>query len=181
MRQLLAVSLLALLLPFAAYRQKPDDFSFSISLTRGERSRDSHSQTTTITLKGRELIYEKSYRGYRGGSRRAPVKKVFSIRNEDLEHLKKVVRDKNLLASDMLSVADEGGGVRRYFEMALNVSLDGKTSSIEISGPVTAVEIKEKSPYQKALSLLDIVYKILAEQDKEIGYEHKDLIEEGLD
>lgn len=176
MRRLIALILFSLLLALAADGHRPDDFSFNISLTRGERSRDSHSQMSRITLKGRELVYEKSYSGYRGGARSQPVRKSFRIKDEDVERLKKLVRDENLLASDSLEVEGASGGVRRYFAIALNISLDGKKSTIEINGPRNATEIKEKPLYHKADALLDAVYKILSEQDKEIGYENRDLI-----
>ncbi|HEX8747724.1 MAG TPA: hypothetical protein VF717_11040 [Pyrinomonadaceae bacterium] len=166
---------MALLLPFAVDGRGPEDFSFSISLTRGERSRDSHSQTTRITLKGQELLYEKSYAG-RGGSRSVPVRKSFRLRDEELEQLKKLVRDNELLTSDTLAAAEAESGVSRYFRIALNINLGGRKSSIEVSGPRNATEIKEKRAYQKANALLDAVYKILAERDKEIGYENRDLI-----
>lgn len=180
-KRLIVLSLLALLLPFAAHGRKPDDFSLGISLTRGERSRDSHSQTTRITLKGRELLYEKSYSGYRGGARSVPVRKSFRIRNEDVKHLKKLVRDEDLLTSDTLAVAGAGGGIRRYFEIVLNINLDGKKSYIEISAPRNATEIKEKRAYRKSYALLDAVYKILSDLDKEIGYENRDLISGGAE
>lgn len=176
MRRLIAFTLLALLLPSATYCRSPEDFSLSISLTRGERSRDSHSQTTRITLKGLELLYEKSYSGYRGGARSVPVKKSFTIKREDLERLKKLIRDNELLASDSLAVAGAQGGVRRYFAIELNITLDGKKSSVEISGPRSASEIREKKIYLKASALLEAVYGLLVEQDKEIGYEYRDLI-----
>jgi hypothetical protein len=178
MRRLIALALLTFLLPLAVQGNRPDDFSLNISLTRGERSRDSHSQTTRITLKGRELVYEKSYAGYRG-ARSVPVKKSFRITDEDVEGLKKLVRENDLLTSDALKVAGADSGVRRYFELKLNVNLDGKKSSIEIYAPRSAEEIKEKAAYRKAYALLDAVYKILARQDKEIGYENRDLINEG--
>ena len=178
MRRLIALTLLALL-PLAGYSRRPEDFSLSATVTRGERSRDSHSQTTRITLKGRELIYEKSYSGFRGGAKSAPVKKSFRIKDEDLELLKKLVRDNELLASDALAVEGPEGGVRRYFEIELNINLDGKKSSIEISGPRNAADIREKKIYRKTNALLDALYKLLAEQDKEIGYENRDLIISG--
>jgi hypothetical protein len=180
MRRLIALSILALLLPFAADGRKPEGFSFGISLTRGERSRDSHSQTTRITLKGQELLYEKSYTG-RGGSRSVPVRKSFRLRDEELEQLKKLVRDTELLKSDTLSAPEGESGMRRYFRIALNINLDGQKSYIEISGPRNATEIKEKRIFQKANTLLDAVYKILSEQDKEIGYENRDLISGSAD
>ncbi|HEY0319874.1 MAG TPA: hypothetical protein VGC66_02780 [Pyrinomonadaceae bacterium] len=178
MRRLIALSLLALLLPFSAYCKRAEDFSLDISLIRGERSRDSHSQATHITLNGRELVYEKSYRGYRGGARSEPVKKSFKIKDEDVERLKKIVLDNSLLTSDSLEVEGAQGGVRQFFELALNINLNGKKSSIEISAPRSATEIKEKPVYVRANALLDAVYKILAEQDKEIGYENRDLIDD---
>lgn len=177
MRKLVALTLLILLFPFASEaRQRGDDFSLSITVTRGERSRDSHSQTTRITLKGRDLSYEKTYAGFRGGARSAPVKKSFRLTEQDVEKLKKLVRDNELLTSDSLAVAGAEGGVRRYFEIALGINLDGKRSSIEITGPRDAAVVKEKPIYSRANALLDAVYAILSAQDKEIGYENRDLI-----
>ena len=175
MRRLIALSLLALLLPFTAHGRKPDDFSLSISLTRGERSRDSHSQTTRITLRGRELVYEKSYSGYRG-ARSVPVRKSFRIKDEDLERLKELVRKGEFPDSYEFAVKDEERGVRRYFALKLDINLDGRKSSIEINGPRNASQIKEKAAYQKANALMEAVYKILGALDKEIGYENRDLI-----
>lgn len=179
MRRKISFILLITLLPLAVQARGANDFSLSISVTRGERSRDSHSQTTHITLKGRELVYEKSYSGYRGGARSTPVKKSFRITDEDVEQLKKLVRDGNLLTSDKLEVEGAQGGVRRYFEIALNINLDGKKSSVEISGPRSATEIREKKIFKNANALLDAIYKLMVEQDKEIGYENRDLIEGG--
>ena len=177
MRRMLALILFAFLLPISVSAQKSGDLSLSLSLTRGERSRDSHSQTTRITLKGRELVYEKSYGGYRG-ARTAPVRKSFRVKEEELEQLKKLVRENSLLTSDSLEAAGaESSGVRRYFEIALDINLDGKKASVEISGPRSATEIREKKIYRNASVLLDAVYKILVEQDKEIGYENRDLIQ----
>jgi hypothetical protein len=180
MRRLIALSLLALLLPFTAPAHRPDDFSLSLSLTRGERSRDSHSQTTRITLKGSELLYEKSYSGFRGGARSVPVKKTFRLRDEDRERLKKLVRDKEFPELYEFSVADEPAGVRRYFELKLNVTLDGKRSSIVVAGPRTSSRFKEQANFQKTDALLDALYTILAQQDKEIGYENRDLISDRM-
>jgi hypothetical protein len=179
MRRLIALSLLALLLPLATEGLGADDFSLSISLTRGERSRDSHSQTTRITLKGRELLYEKSYSGYRGGARSVPVRKSFTLKEEDLELLKKLVRDSDLLTTDALALAEAEGGIRRYFQIAMRINLDGKKSSIEVSGSREATEIREKQVFRRASALLDALYRILAGQDKEIAYENRDLIIDG--
>jgi hypothetical protein len=176
MRRLIALFLLTLLIPFAAQGDGPDDFSLNISLTRGERSRDSHSQTTRITLKGRELVYEKSYSGYRGGARSVPVRKSFRISDEDRARLKKLVSANEFPESYEFAATGDESGLRRYFELKLNVNLDGKKSSIEISAPRSATEIREKPAYQKANALLDAVYEILAGRDKEIGYENRDLI-----
>lgn len=182
MRRLVPLIFLTFLLPLLASAQKPDDFSLSISLTRGERSRDSHSQTTHITLKGTELVYEKSYRGARG-ARSVPVKKSFQLTGEDLERLKKLVRASELPEVYQSAVAEGESGVRRYFVLVLNTTLDGKKSSIEVSGPRGAVPVgatpfKEIPAYQKANAVIDAVYKLLVERDKEIGYENRDLIDD---
>lgn len=167
--------LLSLLILPMVDGHKPDDFSLSISLTRGERSRDSNSQTTAINIKGRTLLYEKSYRGYRASKREA-VKKSFQIKEADVLRLKSLIRDKGLLVSDSLAVAEEESGVRRYFAITLNINQDGKKSIITISGPSEAAAIKEKKIYQSADALLEAVYEIINEQDAGIGYENRYLI-----
>jgi hypothetical protein len=175
MTRIILLMLVATLAFIAARAHTADDLSLSISLTRGERSRDSHSQTTRITLKGDELLYEKSYRG-RGGARSVPVRKSFRIGEEDRERLKKLIRESNLPDTYELAVPEAESGISRYFAIALNVSLGGKKSSVEISGPRSRTDIREKPAYLKADAVLDAVYKLLAERDKEIGYENRDLI-----
>jgi hypothetical protein len=162
---------------FAAQAYGADDFSLDISLTRGERSRDSHSQTTRITLRGDELLYEKSYRG-RGGARTVPVRKSFRIGDEERERLKKLLRESELPVTYKLAEAEAESGLRRYFALILNVSLDGKKSAIDIYGPRNGTRISEQPAYLKAQAVLDGVYKLLSERDREIGYENRELIEE---
>lgn len=181
MLRLFALSLAALLLlSLTAPAQRPDDFSLDITLTRGERSRDSHSQTTRITLRGNELLYEKSYAGFRGGARTAPVKKSFRLREEDRERLKKLVRDKEFSEDYEFVVADEEAGIRRYFDLKLNITLDGKKSVGHFYGPRASSRFKEQSNFLKADALLDALYTILAAQDKEIGYENRDLVSDRM-
>jgi hypothetical protein len=173
----IALSLLLLFVSLmTAYgHRKQDDFSLHISLTSGESSRDSHAETATITVNGSELVYEKRYRGFRA-STRTPVRRVFRIRDEDLKRLKTLIIDNNLLSTDALAVAGKTGGVRRYFEITLDITLDGKKGSIKISGPRDASEIKEKSIYKSAGALVEAAYKIINEQDEAIGYENRGLI-----
>lgn len=181
MRRLFALSLAALLLlSLTAHAQRPDDFSLNITLTRGERSRDSHSQTTRITLKGSELLYEKSYTGFRGGARSVPVKKRFRLTEEERERLKQLVRDKEFSEDYQFSVPEEESGIRRYFDLKLNITLDGKKSALHVSGPRTSARFKEQANFQKAYALLDAVYTILAARDKEIAYENRDLISDRM-
>jgi hypothetical protein len=181
MRRLFALSLATLLLlSLTASARRPDDFSLNITLTRGERSRDSHSQTTRITLRGSELLYEKTYTGFRGGARSAPVKKSFRLSDEERERLKKLVRDRAFPEAYDFSVAEEESGIRRYFELKLNMTLDGKKSVINVSGPRTSSRFKEQENFQKAYALLDAVYTILSARDKEIAYENRDLISDRM-
>jgi hypothetical protein len=181
MRRLFALSLAALLLlSFNALAQRPDDFSLNITLTRGERSRDSHSQTTRITLKGSELLYEKTYTGFRGGARSAPVKKSFRLSDEERERLKKLVRDREFPEAYEFLAAEEESGIRRYFELKLNMTLDGNKTVMNIAGPRTSQRFREQANFQKADALLDAVYTILTARDKEIGFENRDLISDRM-
>lgn len=150
--------------------RKPDDLSIAITLTRGERSRDSGGSTTKITLAGEQIIYERTYSGM-ARNRQKPVRKEFKLGDEDKGRLIELIRARKLLVTDAIEYPLAGSGIIRYFAMSVHLTLSGKTGAISIKGPRNAVKIKEQKLYQNANALIEGIYGILHRLDEEIFYE----------
>jgi hypothetical protein len=161
----LALLLCALFLPINGATK--DDFALSLSLTVGERSRDSHAETTVIRLAGNTLTYEQTYSGRPSG--REPVRKEFKLKAGEIERLKNLVREKKLLGSGVLKF-EPTAGQHTYFEMNVSVTLKGIISTQELSGPRAAMSIKDERVYQKSVALLQELYRLINLRDAEIIY-----------
>jgi hypothetical protein len=155
--------------PATATRAPASDLYISVSLTKMERSRDSNSRKTTITVSGNKIVYERIYRGA-GSKRIEPVRKEFKITDEELKRLGKVVADHDLLTSGSLEYPHTGGGFLS-FEISLDVRFDGKQSSIVMSGPSKAAGVSDEKLYKNSKALLEEIFRILTAQDEEIRYE----------
>lgn len=167
---LLLSALLICLCASPALCRKTDDLDISIKLTRGEHSRDSNSRTTTITLAQDQIVYEISYRGA-GASRRKPVRKEFKLGDEERGRLIELIRARKLLVEDAIKYPLPGSGIVRYFEISVQLKLNGKTGAISIEGPRNAVKIKEQKLYQDSTALIEEIYKIINLLDEEITSE----------
>lgn len=153
------------------------DLYIYVSLIRVERSKDSNSRRTTITLNGDKVVYEKAYQGYRR-NKIEPVRKEFVILNEDVKRLEKLIKDHNLLVSDSLRYPTEGRGFVS-FEISLDVRSGGKQSRIVISGPNRIRGIKDQKLYMNTRALLDELFRLLLARDEEITAEG-DLVSDAL-
>src|SRR5687767_6052513 len=73
-----------------------------IDLTTGERSRDSSSQTTTITVLADAILWEQTYGGRRG--RTPPLRKKYKLSAADKRKLLKLIESRNLFVTDSLTL-----------------------------------------------------------------------------
>lgn len=169
MRKLAAlIAILIFVLPACASPRPGQDLYLSITLTKEERSKDSHAKTTTLTISGDQLSYDVISRGFRAG---APVQKKFRVTAKDIERIKNLIKARNLLVSDSFQYKNgEAGAMRRTFKIAIDIRMDGKKSLIELSGPSNKSEIKEQKSYQNANALVQEIFKIIQSQDDEIVY-----------
>lgn len=146
-----------------------DGFTLSLSLVTGERSRDSHAQTTIITLVGKTLVYEQTYSGF-GASSRTPIRKEIELKGSEISRLKSLIKEKNLLGTGGLKFTP-ASGQSTYFEMNIKITLKGIIATQELSGPRNAANIKDERVYQKSVALLQELYRIINLRDKEISYQ----------
>ncbi len=146
-----------------------DGLSLRVRLTTGEHSRDSSSQTTTLTIApdANTIVWGKTFTGRRRGT--PAEQKEFKLSPADRAALLKLIRGGNLLVTNSIELP-EGSGYS-YFAISLDLALDGEKGAISISGPRTASKVKEEKLYQDTLALVREIYRIINAQDATLDFE----------
>jgi hypothetical protein len=165
------LTILALLLcacPVLAAGNATEELQVRAELTTGEHSKDSSSQTTTITVERDAIVWEQTFSGRRSGA--SPLRKEFRLKPADRKNLLKLIRANDLLVTDSIEIPRDGSNFT-YFEISLDLTLGEQKGAINISGPRTAVTVKEEMLYQHTLALLTELYRIMHSQDKSVVFE----------
>lgn len=146
-----------------------NELHISVELTTGERSKDSGSETTTITVERNVIVWERTASGHRvsGG---LPMMKKFRLSPTDKGNLLKLIRSNNLLVTDSIELPQDASNFR-YFEISVDLTLDEKKGTISIGGPRTAVMVKEETLYQNSVALVKELFRIINSQDKSVQFE----------
>lgn len=169
MKNVLAIlSLLVCACTVPASERKTENLSLSVELTTGERSKDSSSETTTITLARNTIVWERTFGGRRGAA--LPSRKEFRLSPADKLNLLKLIRSNNLLVTDSIELPRDASTFR-YFEISVDLAVGEKKGAISISGMRNAVMVKEKKLYQNTLTLVRELYRIMKSQDKNVRFE----------
>src|SRR5688572_23106653 len=75
-----------------------DELHIGVRLTTGEHSKDSSSQTTTITVDRDTIVWERTFTGRRRAT--LPSRKEFKLSSADNRNLLTLIRSNNLLVTD---------------------------------------------------------------------------------
>ena len=145
-----------------------DELHIGVRLTTGERSKDSSSQTTTITVDGDTIVWERTFTGRRRAT--PPSRKEFKLSAADKRSLLTLIRANNLLVTDSIELPHKSSNYR-YFEISVEVTLDGKKGAISVSGMRTAVEVKAEKLYQNSMTLVKELYRVMNVQDESMVFE----------
>jgi hypothetical protein len=152
-----------------------DELHLAVRLTTGEHSRDSSSQTTTITVERDTIVWERTFSGRRRAT--PPLRKEFKLSSADKQNLLTLVGSNNLLVTDSIELPRKSSNFR-YFEISVELTLDGQKGAISISGMRTAVEAKEEKLYQNTMTLVKELYRIMNLQDNSMTF--VDIIDEPI-
>jgi hypothetical protein len=144
-----------------------DELHIGVRLTTGERSRDTSSQTTTITVEGGAIVWGQTFSGRRNAA--PSVRKEFKLSPADKENLLKLIGSNNLLVTDSIELPLDPPVF--YFKISVDLTLGEKKGAINISGPRTAVKVKEEKLYQNTLPLVKELYRIMNSQDESVRFE----------
>jgi hypothetical protein len=144
-----------------------DQLHIGVALTTGEHSRDSSSDTTTITVERNAIVWERTYSGRR---RKTPaLRREFKLSPAEKGNLLELIRSNNLLVTDSIELPRYGSNFR-YFEISVDITLGEKKGALNLSGPRNAVSIKEEKLYQNTLTLVKELYRIMTAQDKDVDF-----------
>lgn len=139
-----------------------------VVLTTGEHSKDSSSQTTTITVARDTIVWERTFGGRERG--RSPLRKEFKLPPAEKENLLKLIKSNNLLVTDSIELP-RGTSNFRYFEISVDSTVGKKKGTINISGMRTAVTVKDERLYQNTLAFVKELYRIMNSQDRSVRFE----------
>lgn len=146
-----------------------DELRVSVRLTTGEHSKDSGSQTTTITVGRDAIAWEQTF----GGSsrrRHAPARKAYRLSLADKRNLRELIESNNLLVTDSIKLPRASANYR-YFEVSVDLTAGGKTGAIRLSGMRTAAAVREERLYRNTLALVKELYRIINAHDKSVRFE----------
>jgi hypothetical protein len=166
MNKFLIVTFAGLLLGACAYSVSgyaTDELQIGVRLTTGERSRDSSSETTNITVEQDKIVWEKTFTGRRRAT--PSSRKEFKLSSADKRILLTLIRSNNLLITDSIERPRKSSNYR-YFEIFVELAMDAQKGSISISGMRTDVEVKEEKLYQNTIALVKELYRITNLQDE---------------
>ena len=152
----------------AASAAPSDELSLVVTIVTGERGKDSHSTTTTLTLTGEKLTYQQSYRGAHSGGR-PPVKKDYKLTTADRDELTRILREKKLLITRTLAALSQEDEAGSYFSLLLRSKLNGEEQSITIKLPRTAAKLKGDRLYQDSVFLVEQLYRAIKRTDPDIS------------
>lgn len=169
MKKLIVLTLLLCAVPLFARADKADTLSLRLTMTRGERSRDSNSATTAITINGETLLYKKTYGGRLRG--RAPETKELKLKAEDQRNLIKLIQDRNLLRKDSIEREQAVSGIYFYFDLSIEAAVNQSTGSVHIKGSRKASDLKEEKLYKDAMALIEELFAIIHRTDEEVVFE----------
>jgi hypothetical protein len=138
-------------------------------LTTGERSKDSGSQTTTITVERDAIAWAQTFAG---SSRRRPPspRKVYHLSPAERRKLLELIEANNLLVTDSIALPRPSSNYR-YFEVSVGLTLGGKKGAVNISGPRDAAGVKDERLYQSTLAFIEELYRIMNGHDKSVHFE----------
>ena len=118
MKNALAIlSLLVCACSVPASEKRGEALSARVVLTTGERSKDSSSQTTTITLARDAIVWERTFGGRE--SRTPTLRKEFRLPPAEKGNLLKLISSNNLLVTDSIELPRDASNFR-YFEISVD-------------------------------------------------------------
>ena len=156
-----------------AFGGAADDLQLRVELTKGERSKDSSSRTTTISIEPRvdTIVWKQTSSGYHGPTGAPPPsRKEYRLSPAERQKLIALIESKNLLMTKSMELPKDPSSYS-YFVMSITSSLGARKGAISIRGPRTAVQVKAETLYQDSIALVKELYRIINSQGESVSFE----------
>lgn len=145
-----------------------EKFSVKIFLTKGERSKDSHSEKTAITISGNQLTISKTYTG-RNSENRKPLNKTFTLADEEINAIVDLIQQKQFHEKGE-KIERPVGSPSSFFDWVLITNFDGKEITNRVVTLRSDEEIKTQSLYKNANELMRQIFAIIKKYEASIPY-----------
>ena len=120
-----------------------DAFLVSIAITEGEKSKDSWSSNTSISISGNTLSYVKSFNGSIKRNNDS-IEKICNLTNKQVAEIQSIIKNNNLLASDSIEDTDSKyKSYEHFINIAADIVLEEKVSRIRINGDISGMRDKD--------------------------------------
>jgi hypothetical protein len=131
-----------------------DAFLVKISLTEGEKSKDSWTSETNINIDGSQFTYTKTYSG--GRKQNSDVSKTCVLTDDQVANIQSLLKDKNLLVSDKL-IDDETKykSFERFVNLSMTIAFAEKLAKFNVNGDVA--NLKDKDLYKNCYELINLI------------------------
>jgi hypothetical protein len=147
------------------------DLQLRLELTTGERSKDSSSQTTTISIAPHvnTIVWERTFSGHRGGN--SSLRRDYKLSLADRQKLTTLLESKSLLVANSIELPEDYPPTHQYFSISIESALGDRKGAISISGPRTAAQVKEQKVYQDSIALIKELYRIINSQGGRVVFQ----------
>jgi hypothetical protein len=171
MKFLIVLSLMFCACSAQASGNAAGDLELRVELTTGERSRDSSSQTTTISIAPHvdAIVWEQTFSGRRRAT--PPLHREYKLSPANRQKLIALLESKSLLVTNSIELQEDYPPTHQYFIISVESALGGKNGAISITGPRTAVKVNDEKLYQDAIALVKELYRIINSQGGRVIFE----------
>lgn len=152
----------------AAVAAPAADLRLTITLTRGERSKDSQAVERKITIDGTVATYDVTFSG-RPDPANQPQHRTVTLSNDEVKNLKKLV-DQYRWQQGIEKREFNGPDTVNYFSLAVIRGSGSKENTLLIMGMPRHPLVRPDKSFIFADKLLVEVFRIMHEHDPEITY-----------
>ena len=151
----------------AALSRTDEDLELSLTLIRGERSKDSHSTTQKVRISGNQATFDLSFGGRRGPHQK-PLQRTITLTKVDLKVIRQRLEEHTWLPEEKGEFLRTGA--QTYFSIAIGFGQGIVSSNILLTGTPGHPDIKTDEKYKYVNRLVTEIFRILHEHDRDIEF-----------
>lgn len=169
MKTIIAIAILLCSFQLSVAGADKEQLTLEITMTTGERSRDSSSTKTTIAIAEKTLDYKVTYGGRNRG--REPKHQEFKLNSADQKQLLDLIKAKNILITESVKHPVPESGPYTYFYLSVSAAINETKGMISVRGSRKDAEIGKTELYKNASAVVEAVFEIIRRTDKNIRFE----------